>query len=98
MADGAGDVLLRQWNSLDQRTPEREVSGDGRGKAAAGAVRVGTRDALAAEVVEGVAVEEQVRDVIGGEVAAGNDHGRRAEGDDRPRGLAPACIARDRNA
>ena len=66
---------------------------DGRGKRAAGAVRVAAGHTLGPEFEELVSVVQQVDDVVGRKVAALDHDVRGAERDDPSRRLAPILVA-----
>src|SRR5205085_10354374 len=74
LANGARDVLLRQPDCLEQRSTKGELRNDGGGERAACAVRAAASDALAADIVKLVAVEEKVGDIRRGERTAFDDH------------------------
>src|SRR5688572_8329418 len=60
IAEGFGDVALRTLDRSERVQPDGEVGRDGRGKGAAGAVRIPGIDAFAGKQGELLAIEDQI--------------------------------------
>ena len=95
--DGARHILLGERNRLVKRAPERQLAGDGRGKRAAGSMRVPAGDPFGVELDETVAVVQQVADVSGLDMASLDDHVRSAQCHDSPRRLPPILVGPNRH-
>ena len=93
LSDRARGDFLRLSCSVERVVPVRQVRGERGRVRAAGAVRGAALVALARDLLEPVAVEEDVGRLLVA-VTAGDDHGLRAERVDRPRELSGSASRR----
>ena len=98
VANRAGHEMLRQWNRLVQRSAERQVRRQRRGKGASGSVCVTPGDPRRRVVCEDLSVVHKVDDLLGIDVTPGDDDVDRAERPDTARRFASILFGSDRDA